>query len=135
MTVLTQLDDYGLWLAAVVAGLTAIGWLCRYLVRSYSKTYKWVKRAADRIDALDDLPGTLDTIDQIGTQVEALTAQVQTIHHEVTPNDGGSMKDSARRTEAAVKRVESEQVEQRKDTGGLRAEVRSLRERVDKLHP
>lgn len=49
---LSHLDDYGVWVAAVVAGLGAIGWLSRHLMRTYSKTYKWFKETAGRIDGI-----------------------------------------------------------------------------------
>lgn len=52
---LANLDDYGLWLAAVVAGLTAVGWIVR---KGYRASRDAIARAAElarKIDALDTL--------------------------------------------------------------------------------
>ena len=66
-TIVSHLDDGGLWLAAVVAGLTALGWLLRKGRRGYLRLKPWVQR----IDVVLDLA-----------------------EYELQHNGGGSIKDS-----------------------------------------
>ncbi|MFC2776555.1 MAG: hypothetical protein ACFN4K_00525 [Pauljensenia sp.] len=58
------------------------------------------KARAERIHAettaqLEAIAGGLDA------RLDALEAALQTVHHEVTPNHGGSIKDAVRRIEAS----------------------------------
>jgi len=66
-TILEHLDDGGLWLAAVVAGLTAVGWILRKLRRGYLRVKPWVRR----VDIVLDLA-----------------------EYELQHNHGGSIKDA-----------------------------------------
>ena len=65
--IVSHLDDGGLWLAAVVAGLTAAGWLLRKLRRGYLRVKPWVRR----VDIVLDLA-----------------------EYELQHNHGGSIKDA-----------------------------------------
>jgi hypothetical protein len=73
--VLGNLDDYGLWLAAVVAGLSALAWLVR-------KTWRAARTLRHRMI-------------EIGREVDALHDLAQ---RELTPGEDGekSTKDYAR---------------------------------------
>ena len=62
-----HLDDGGLWLAAVVAGLTALGWILRKMRRGYLRIKPWVRR----VDIVLDLA-----------------------EYELQHNHGGSIKDA-----------------------------------------
>lgn len=68
MDLLAHLDDGGLWLAAVVAGLTALGWLLRKMWRGYRKLDAFMKKA----DVVLDIAA-----------------------YEMQHNGGGSIKDAA----------------------------------------
>lgn len=68
--VLTHLDVYGGWLAAVVGGLVALGWLVKRVVRVVRVTWARCKEIARKIDTLEELAG-----------------------YELNSNGGGSIKD------------------------------------------
>lgn len=67
---LSHLDDYGGWLAAVVAGLAALGWLVKRIRRVVGETVKRAKEIGRKIDTLEELAG-----------------------YELNHNGGGSIKD------------------------------------------
>jgi hypothetical protein len=71
-----HVQEWALWLAAVVAGLTALGWLWVRGRRLYVRARAGVRGWVARFDALDAL-----------------------VSHELQPNTGTSMKDSLRRLE------------------------------------
>lgn len=72
-----NVQEWALWVAAVVAGLGALGWLWVRVRRLYVAGRNRVLRWGARFDALDAL-----------------------VSHELQPNTGSSMKDSLRRLEA-----------------------------------
>lgn len=53
--VLGNLDDYGLWLAAVVAGLGALGWLTRKTWRAVRALHRRMTEIGREVDALHEL--------------------------------------------------------------------------------
>jgi len=77
-TILEHLDDGGLWLAAVVAGLTALGWILRKLRRGYLRVKPWVRR----VDIVLDLA-----------------------EYELQHNHGGSIKDAVSKIEGIERDV------------------------------
>jgi hypothetical protein len=94
------------WLAAIAAGLVAIGWLGREAV----KVARFVLSLARRADALLDLAD-----------------------HELTPNSGGSIKDAADKIPAIERRLndhitasEEDRSDLRLDLGALTSEMASL---------
>ena len=76
--IVSHLDDGGLWLAAVVAGLTAAGWLLRKLRRGYLRVKPWVRR----VDIVLDLA-----------------------EYELQHNHGGSIKDAVSKIEGIERDV------------------------------
>jgi hypothetical protein len=68
--VLSHLDVYGGWLAAVVAGLVALGWLLRHVSKVVRVTVARFKEIGRKIDTLEELAG-----------------------YELNHNGGGSIKD------------------------------------------
>lgn len=76
MTPPAWVSDWAVWLAAVVAGLTALGWLTR-------KTWRFIKKARAKARALGEKFDTL----------------VELIDHEMKPNSGASLRDAIDRTE------------------------------------
>lgn len=50
MTWLSRVDDLGLWLAAVVAGLTALGWMARKVWRAWRSARPWINKAKAVLD-------------------------------------------------------------------------------------
>lgn len=73
-----HVQEWALWLAAVVAGLTALGWLWTRLRRVVRRLVRWWRAVERRFDALEAL-----------------------VQHELNPNTGTSMKDALGRVEAA----------------------------------
>lgn len=73
-----HVQEWALWLAAVVAGLTALGWIWTRLVRAARRCGRWWDAGVARFDALEAL-----------------------VQHELNPNTGSSMKDALARVEAA----------------------------------
>lgn len=71
-----QLDSLGLWLAAVVAGLTALGWLARKAYRGVRKAYKAGREFARRAHAV-----------------------LEVAEYQLNNNGGGSLLDKIERTE------------------------------------
>ena len=69
-TWLTNVDDIGLWLAAVVAGLTALGWMARKVWQAWRSARPWIDRAKAVIDLAE---------------------------YELQHNGGGSIKDAVAR--------------------------------------
>lgn len=65
--VLSEVDDWALWLAAVVAGLGAVGWLLNRIRRAYKALKPWVCR---------------------------LQAVLDIAEYELQHNGGGSIKDA-----------------------------------------
>ncbi|HEY9249250.1 MAG TPA: hypothetical protein VIO38_08970 [Rariglobus sp.] len=72
----------------VLAALVILAWAGAKMWHPLSK----VVRFLDSLIGAEDNPGLLD-------RMKALEADVRTIHHEVTPNSGGSMKDAVGRIE------------------------------------
>lgn len=65
--VIGEVDDWALWLAAVVAGLTALGWIGRRTRRAYNRLKPWVCK---------------------------LQAVLDIAEYELQHNGGGSIKDA-----------------------------------------
>lgn len=78
-----DLDEHSVYLAAIVAGLTALGWLLRKAWRGLLALRRFLREARRRFDALERL-----------------------VIHELNPNSGSSLKDAMARVEAKVTRVE-----------------------------
>lgn len=71
-----HLQEWAVWVAAVVAGLTAVGWLGHRLRRGFRRAWSTWASWERRWDALDRL-----------------------VTHELQPNTGSSMKDALARLE------------------------------------
>lgn len=114
----TWLASPGLWIggiAALVTGLTVIGVGARKVARLLRRTGH----------LLDDLmgepprPGHPDGRPGLMQRIASLESGLASVKHEVEHNDGSSLKDSAKRTEKAVK--------------GLTDRVDGLADQVDSL--
>ena len=88
--IIANADNWGLWIAGVVAGLTALGFLLRGLRRGI----RWILNLGRTLDALNDLA-----------------------QYELRPNHGGSIKDHAAQVPPLVQRVNelAEQVAGQRD--------------------
>lgn len=73
--ILAQLDDGGVWLAAVVGGLVALGWLIRKTFRGYRKLNDFLRKADVILDIAE---------------------------YELQHNGGGSIKDSVSKIPALL---------------------------------
>lgn len=78
-----QAADHGLELAAIVAGLTALGWLLKRLVAGIRALRRWGRHWAERFEAVEGL-----------------------VHHELQPNSGSSVKDALDRIERRLNIVD-----------------------------
>lgn len=76
-----HVQEWALWLAAVVAGLTALGWVYARVRRGLAAVLGWGREWAARFNALDAL-----------------------VTHELQPNSGSSMKDAIDRLEVKQQR-------------------------------
>ncbi|MHC6175480.1 hypothetical protein [Glutamicibacter sp. X7] len=80
-------------------------WLC---VRTLFKSWPFIRKFVGLVNALvgtDEEPGIAKRMDAQADKLGELQERVEKIHHEVTPNHGGSMNDAQRRTEAKVGRL------------------------------
>jgi hypothetical protein len=89
------------WLEQFLGDVTllqALAWvaIAAALIAAVVKLWPVLRKAIKLTDSLADLP---DFMEQTKTQLAE-------IHHEVHYNNGSSVKDAQRRTEAAVARVE-----------------------------
>lgn len=104
--VLANLDDYGGWIAGVVAGLVAIGWLARRVARAIRATWHRAKEIGRKIDTLEELAG-----------------------YELNSNGGGSIKDRVAKIPELERRSESHD----RNLRGIRAEQSAARDRLGAL--
>lgn len=74
-----QLDEYGLWLAAVAGGMTALGWLTKKAFNGGRRAFRWARAFVRKMDALGDVA-----------------------HYQLNNNGGGSLLDKIERTERKV---------------------------------
>ena len=113
MGLLSQLDDYGLWLAAVVGGLGALGWLGRRVYRIARTIIERAHDVARKIDTLDALAG-----------------------YELKANGGGSIKDRVGKIpslEAAVADLTAQAASHERNLRGIRADQRDTKAKVEEL--
>ena len=103
------------------------------------KVWPFLRKMVQVVDALDGLPGLVEEMRESVETVTTITDQVATIHHEVTPNGGGSMKDELRRQSETLARVDAAQLaaeaqllEQGKQIEGVRSEQRNVAERLSR---
>lgn len=107
---LAHLDDYAGWLAAVVAGLAALGWLGRRVWRIGREVVRRAKEVARKIDTLEELAG-----------------------YELNPNGGGSIKDRVGKIpalEETVRELSNKYESHDRNLRGIRADQRATSERV-----
>lgn len=104
-------DAIGGWfesinLLQIILGIAAV----TAIVTAIVKAWPWLKKVVRLVDALADLPDFIVTTkDFIVTTKDFITRadqRIDEIHHEVRYNNGTSVKDAQKRTEAAVQRVE-----------------------------
>lgn len=93
---LTNLDDYGLWLAAVVAGLGALGWLGRKLWRAVRALHRRMTEIGREVDALHELAQRELTDSEDGDEhstkdyariAAGHALAIETLQHTVARND------------------------------------------------
>lgn len=74
--------------------------------RSILKSWPFVSKLVTLVNAMvGDGPGTgiVDRMASLEATNETLKDQIATIHHETTPNHGGSIKDAVKRIEDGLK--------------------------------
>jgi hypothetical protein len=67
------------------------------------KAWPWVRKAFKLVDALTELA---EFIPETKATLAKQDKRIAEIHHETQANNGSSLKDSQRRTELAIERVE-----------------------------
>lgn len=75
--ILANLDGYGAWLAAVVGGLVALGWLLRKAYRGIRTFHRRATDLGRKIDALDKIVDR--ELTDGGDSVKSLTRQSASI--------------------------------------------------------
>lgn len=89
--ILRNLDSYSAWIAAVVAGLTAVGWLVRRTVRGLRTLIRRATELARKIDALEAVaqrelnppPGTEDTTKELARQAASVATALELLEARV----------------------------------------------------
>jgi len=109
--------------AIFFGGLIVLGGMIR-------KVWPFLRKVVKVVEALDGLPPLVMEMREAVDTVIDVRDQVATIHHEVTPNGGGSMKDELRRQSSALARVEAAQSLQENSIEGVRAEQRNVAKRL-----
>ena len=70
------------------------------------KGWPFLRRLVHMLDALDALPSLANEMREAVASVATMGGKIETIHHEVTPNGGGSMKDETRRQSETLARLD-----------------------------
>jgi len=91
--VLANLDDYSLWIAAVVAGATAVALVVRRTVRAGLSIHRRAKDLGRKIDALDVLAGREltdggDSTKALARQAAGIALAVEALEGRVRPLEG-----------------------------------------------
>ena len=91
--VLANLDDYALWIAAVVAGATAIALVVKRAAHAVVTTHRRVKDLGQKIDALDvlaarELTDGGDSTKALARQAAGIALAVEGLERRVTPLEG-----------------------------------------------
>lgn len=97
-----------MWLAAVVAGLGALGWLYSKAAKAVRAGVEWGRAWSARFDALDHL-----------------------VTHELTPNSGSSIKDAVGRLEARQEAMEVRQEEHVQLSAGAQEAIEARLDNVE----
>lgn len=80
---LSALERWAIFLAAIAAGLVALGAIAKRIRSAWRRLHAWVRSAIRRADALDRL-----------------------VQHELHPNSGGSLHDTVHKTADRVDKLE-----------------------------
>lgn len=80
---LSAVERWAVFLAAIAAGVVALGALARRVRSAYRRVKGWVREAVRRADALDKL-----------------------VQHELQPNSGGSLHDTVHKNSARLTELE-----------------------------
>lgn len=101
------------------------------------KVWPFLRSLVRTIDALDALPSLAEEMRDAVATVATLGGKVDTIHHEVSPNGGGSMKDELRRQSETLARLDRQQLDlaatgklRDEEIAGVRAEQLRVAERL-----
>lgn len=84
------------------------------IVRSVFKSWPFIANFVRLVNTLvgdDKKPGIAVRMDNQTKKLAAMEEQIATIHHEVTPNHGGSMNDGLKRVEHRGKETQAEVAE------------------------
>ena len=86
--IIANLDDYGLWVAAVVAGATAVALVVRRAVRASVALHRRAKELGRKIDALDliaarELTDGGDSTKALARQAAGIALAVEDLEHRV----------------------------------------------------
>lgn len=97
----------------IFTSLVAIGGVLTLL---YAKVWPFIRKVVQLVNDLvgedprpglpEGRPGVLARIDRIESRMATVEVRVGDIHHEVSPNGGGSIKDIVTRTEGIATRAE-----------------------------
>lgn len=89
---LANLDEYSAWIAAVVAGLTAVAWLVRRTVRGLRSLLRRTQELARKIDALEAVaqrelnpsPGDgEDSVKELARQAASVAVAIEALERRV----------------------------------------------------
>jgi ABC-type siderophore export system fused ATPase/permease subunit len=88
-----------------VTAVQVVAWVaCATVVTvAFVKAWPWVRKAFKLVDALTELA---DFIPETRATLKLQDERIAEIHHETHENNGTSIKDSMRRTENTLDRVE-----------------------------
>ena len=111
--ILANLDGYGAWIAAVVAGATALGFVIRKAWRGGRKVHLRAKELGRKIDTLDrivdrELTDGGDSVKSLTRQSASIALAVEGLERRVTALEEFELETRVRRLEEWRERWRSE---------------------------
>ena len=103
------------WVAAVAGFLLLVAFFWKFLSPVIKKGRELDKKFEGFLKDWNGIPEQRDLSDNVtqegvpgvAARILALEKYTEQIHHEVTPNHGGSMKDAMKRTEDAIAQLQA----------------------------
>lgn len=103
------------------------------VIYALKKVWPFLRRVVHTVDALDAIPALATEMRDAVATVATLGGKVDTIHHEVTPNGGGSMKDELRRQSETLARLDRVQLDIIAESKKRDEEIQAVRDEQSRV--